>query len=408
MRRINLGHYAGNLYACLASLAWLGSAYGDAPVGRVPSAEFSGDGPGSLPATATLAGLAAKVTAYRERLTGLDVTYRVDLRGPGGLDPYPGQYIRRRVAAVDRRRYLRTVTARNGESGREEVRHDMHQFYGRDFWNVFSPMSRRYETTRRLTDHPSKIKALGEVYLETIAWFPPGDPSRPPVQMGRPFFPTELLAKEKCTLVPHGQVIDGEACHGFEVAGLDRLWFSDADGSLKLRLRRYPGSGKPYLGYRLTDHREVGPGPVRLPFRAETVEYDEATGSSKRWIGFAVSAATANRVDESVFQFIPGPGTMVYDRDTDQLDIIPGGLDHLEEVVRQSTMACPVRPPPKRLRDYRARLALAAAVGFTIVALARKLPARRRSAASKRVVGPGPVGPTPPPIGSVPAVQQDS
>jgi hypothetical protein len=326
-----------------------------------PPAFLGGDA--GQPATTTLVDLQARVAAYRQRLVGLDVTYRADLRGPGGRDPYPGEYLRRRVVALDRRRYLRTLTLRSAEDGREEVLHDMHQFYGPDFWDVYAPGSRRYETSKRFTEHPSTIKALGEVYLETIAWFPPGDTSKPLVQFGRAFFPTELLAREKCRLVPYRQVIDGESCHGFEVPGLDRLWFADADGSLKLRLRAYPGSGKPYLGYRLTDHREVAPG-VRLPFCVVVVEYDEETGKARRWMKYSVDQASANDIDEAVFRFTPGPGTMVYDRDTDQLEVVPGGLDYLDEVARQSIALCPTRAPPRTLRSLRFNFCLAALIGL--------------------------------------------
>jgi len=86
------------------------------------------------------------------------------------------------------------------------------------------------------------------------------------------------------------------------------------------------GIGSPIATFELSDYRLLGEN-LWLPYRLS-----RAARSPAIRVETIVEHYRVNDVADSVFQFDPPPGTIVYDRDTDQYHQIPGGMELLDQV----------------------------------------------------------------------------
>lgn len=291
--------------------------------GLVPATAL-GQPPETRPATRSLAELTPQLEAARQRLKSLSAEYVATIAIDG--QPLPENTILRTVAAKGRARFLSTIKYRDGRPVAGDPNHT-HSFYDGTTWNAFYVRNRAYETNRRFTTDEYTIKARGEAMLESLGWWPPDDPSAPPIVHGHPFFVHELLAKEKCEVAGEQQLLRGQWCHVLVVPGKHRLWFTAA-GDLLQRECLIGGGAVPVLRHELDDYRDVGDG-VRLPFTVRRSLTDQA--ARRKDMEYRVVRYTVNAVPDSTFHFTPVPGTIVYNRDNDTHYQVPGGFELLEK-----------------------------------------------------------------------------
>lgn len=297
------------------------------------------------PTASTLADVRARVEAARGRLRSIKVEYegKNAARGESG-EP---SHVYRVAAAKGVNRYISTAPVVNGRVD-DGDRRFTRSFYDGKSWNAFHAYNRVYETSRRFADATFTAKARGEAYLECLGWWPPDDPSDPLTLDGRPFFLHLVLAHPRCRLAADQEEIDGQWCDVVDVPGFDRVWVRP-DG-MAARRACFAGNGRePSMHYELTDFRPVAAGVV-LPHAVRRVEYSDVDHGVLFDMRYRVHRVRVNDVPNSQFVFTPGPGTLVYDRDTDTPSQVPGGLDLMDrnaERVGQFATAPPAwgRPP---------------------------------------------------------------
>jgi hypothetical protein len=281
------------------------------------------------PATASLADIRARVAAARQRLRSLRVEYEsiVSIRQQ---PPNEAGKIRRAAAAKGVCRYISTLQFVDGKPFEDDPEF-AHSFYDGRSWNAYHPYNRIYQTSRRFMDPTHTLKARGEAYFESLGWWPPDDPSDPPSLDGRRFFLNIVLANESCRVRAEQEQVEGLWCHVVEVPGYDRIWLDD-DGWVVRRTCYEGDESRLSMHYELSDFRPVSPG-VRLPHSVRRVEYSTAERAVLYESRFRVIGCQANSVPDAQFTFTPGPGTLVYDRDTDTAIQVPGGLDFIDQSV---------------------------------------------------------------------------
>jgi len=340
--------------------------------GERPPGTGAADPGAGRASTLTLETVQRSAVDALKRLSSLEVEYKATIRTRGKTEG--DHFFVRRLAAKENRRYLKTRILVDRGQGAIEEQHAYHSYYDGKSWDVYYPHSHRYEVAARFVKHPSAMKAVGEPFLECIAWFPPGDKSTPPAMSGRPFFLQHLFGKEKCRLLPQQQQFEGEWCHGIEVPGLDLLWIANSSGTLMRRNRLDPAKGKPFMEYVLKDHREVAPGIV-LPYRIVRIERSVLDGAVLLEMNYTVLDAEVNAVPDALFDFRPAPGTLIYDRDSDTQKQVPGGLSFLEEISGRVVAGSGTRAAPRTLSAF-----LVIALGMTAVGCVSCLVVRRSKA----------------------------
>lgn len=279
------------------------------------------------PTTATIAEVRTRVEAARQRLRSLRVEYEGTL-AVREQPPEESSRVRRVAAMKGIYRYISTAPVVGGRPDEDDRRYTR-SFYDGKTWNAFYPATRVYETSRLVADPRSTAKARGEAYLECLAWWPPDDRSEPLTLQGRPFFLHRVLSHPRCRLAAEQEFVDGQWCDVAEVPGFDRIWVRP-DGMVARRAC-YAGTGKePSMHYELTDYREVSAGVV-LPHAVRRVEYSDVDHGILFDMRYRVLGARVNDVPDAAFVFAPGPGTLVYDRDTDTPTQVPGGLDLIDQ-----------------------------------------------------------------------------
>jgi hypothetical protein len=276
-------------------------------------------------ATASLMDICATAEATRQKLRSLRIEYKGTIAARGKSQDRTGTT--RTVAAKGQCRYVTTAKS-IGDTVIYDDYQIAHSFYDGRSWNAFFPFNRFYETSRRFADPEHTLKVRGEAYLECLAWWPPDDTSEPPTLDGRRFFLHEVLKKEPCRVLAEQEWIDGRWCHVIEVPGYDRIWL-DKSGLVVQRYCYQGDERRPIMRYELSDFRSVAPN-IQLPYSVRRVQYSVRDWDVLYDMHYRVIHCEANSVPESQFSFTPGPGTIIYDRDTDTVTQVPGGLDLIE------------------------------------------------------------------------------
>jgi hypothetical protein len=236
-------------------------------------------------------------------------------------------YLEATFAARGEERY---VSEWHGEAGsRDADSQAVLRFYdGRQF-NVFNTYFRRYEITTRFAVPPFTDKIRSHAFMEVLGWWPAADRSPPPRQdVTRSFWLREALANAALRVAPLQQKINGHWCHVVaDDPPCDRLWIDSALGVVRRReLLSTREAGDPLVTFSLDEFQRVD-GVVWLPYRMRRI-YHPANYD----IVLDVHQYVVNNTPEDRFTFMPPPGTLIYDRDTDTSSQVPGGFATMENV----------------------------------------------------------------------------
>jgi hypothetical protein len=282
-------------------------------------------------------------------------------------------------------KHLETIVAAKGQSRYESLVHVVPgqsvdpgayiNLYDGTSFNTYYPYKRRYEISRLAAAPQYTWKVRGHAFFECLGWWPPGDDSEPLKPQERALFVKDVLADPECRVSPFLDRVDGRWCHVVENPGLEILWIDAQRGTL-LKRERYGGGDALRLTatYHLMDYREVASG-IWLPYTIRRKV--EAFGRENV---YQVEKYEVNNVPDELFSFTPGPGTLVYDRDTDEFHQVPGGEDFLEKMVNRVTHISAAQSPSGESAGSSARRILVALVSGAAIsgAVSALLAGRRR------------------------------
>ena len=205
-------------------------------------------------------------------------------------------------------------------------------------WNVYNTYFRRYDVSKTLAHRPYTDKILFHPFFESLGWWPPGE-EEPSRRAGRRIFLGDLIDDERCRVMGQ-ELVEGAWCHVVEVEGSDRVWVDCTRGVVPRRTFLDARGDHPEVArYESSDFREVAPG-LFLPYRLRRTQ----PGHDLDFIT-VVDRYDVNGVKDDPFRIDVGPGTLIYDRDTDTFGQVPGGfflMGRLEGWVRA---LCPEPEP---------------------------------------------------------------
>lgn len=253
-----------------------------------------------------------------------------------------GSWIKQRLhvtfAAAGYRRYADTIHLTDGvDEDQDDYRNQM--YLERDTLEIFFPFQRRCERQHgaKVFFHAHEIRA--HFFLECLGQWPAGDESSPPKRADHAFFIHELLAERGCRLLNESELVNGVPCRVIEDPNVEKLWL-DPQKNFALTRRDWFAEldGLPSVRYELSEYKEVTPG-IWFPWMLRRIVYDRRSEPTQvdppvemETIA-RVERVIVNRVSNDLFRFHPPPGTLIWDRDSDERWQTPGGLSWLDEVI---------------------------------------------------------------------------
>ncbi|MBX3414270.1 MAG: hypothetical protein KF708_16405 [Pirellulales bacterium] len=294
----------------------------------------SGEAEAAAPPTHTKETLAQAVAEHWNRIDSLVVEF--DSRHVSG----DGEGLRTTLVVKG---VQRMVESSHGELAPEDDPRSWRQIRTRDEWNVFQPHWRVYEVSRRFVEAPYTDKITGHMFFEATGWWPRGDENEPLcLENGKSYFLRDVLGDPAYVIAPALAMIEGAACHVVERAGEDCLWIDAARGVLMRRQFFAENRVDSEVSCELRDYREVA-ARIWLPYEIERYHRGLAHHVVHR-----VQSYRVNDVTDAAFVFVPPPGTLIHNRDTDEFSQTPGGLDFFEELISRaySRVEAPRRPFP--------------------------------------------------------------
>jgi len=306
-----------------------------------PSRAAAGEDPPSASAPAAgrpLVEIRREVAGARSRVRSLLIEYLSESR-----DPKTGRWeptrVRRVVVADGPRRFVESTHSTLDHAAELDLERNQVIFDGKtlvDYHPALLYCERFDKQAPRFA-----WKARYEFFFECTGWWPPDDRDPDPVARD-PFLLHEALADNRARVLPRLESVGGAWCYVVERPGLDKWWLDSALGfAPRQREWRHSQPAGRLARYQLSDHREVVSG-VWLPWRLHRVVYERNRMTRADPLPVIMDAVAtvlrveANGVPAGRFRFNAPPGTLLVDKDTDEVSQVPGGLSFLDVVVDQA------------------------------------------------------------------------
>jgi hypothetical protein len=270
-----------------------------------------------------LPNLLAKLRERHDRIRSLRVVCRAELKGQPTLP------IETVLAASGHRRMnslWHYISARP-----ERDYFAFSQYYDGSHFGLYSYLNGRWEVTARFAVDRYVKKARENFVTEALGWWPPGDPTPPLRPSGDLVYLIDILSHPDIREVDEAaSEIEGFPCRTLEVPSQVRMWVDSE--TLDIRQREYFAKADQdpadvAVRYLLQDFREVTTG-VRLPFRIVRVGQKGTYRSEATVLSYEV-----NSIGDEAFEFTPPPGALVYYRDEDRYEQIPGGIEIFDGII---------------------------------------------------------------------------
>jgi hypothetical protein len=207
------------------------------------------------------------------------------------------------------------------------------RFYNGSDFNIFNYHTLRYDISKRFACRPYTDKVASNMLLESLGWWPPDDTTPPLKSKGEPCFLVDICRDSRLVLRATREKVDGQDCHVMEIPHITRLWVDPSLCVLRRRDELRPISDDRtdvLCSMTFRNHRNYGEG-IWLPTRIVRVFPGNQLGTTTHQIEYG----EVNAVRDETFAFEPPPGTLIFDRDRDELRQIPGGLEHLDLLSRR-------------------------------------------------------------------------
>jgi len=205
-----------------------------------------------------------------------------------------------------------------------------------------SSLNRIYYDVEYPPDGALPRSLQGELFFEfTGLW--PFDSRPAPRPFGRVHvLPEVALSADYSIVRTYQETTDGRWCHVLENPAIDYLWLDAERGCCLLARELYdPATRRLITRLELGGHREVASG-IWLPSWIKSIQYDFGARTDQQ----STRKVTDSRIDilsikvndvaDSVFEFHPRPGSLLYradDPNSQPTQTQPGGLEHLDNLV---------------------------------------------------------------------------
>jgi hypothetical protein len=289
----------------------------------------------------TLQSIRGAIHRVHNMVDSLEVVYVQTTHTMSADDPERYDRIHFLAKGRLRLRETRHSTTRSPES--VDLNH-MTQFLTRDSFDYFVHNSRFYEKSRSGFKSPATWKIKDEGYLRMCGWWPREDEPSAEADLKVAIHLRFVMDNPHYSLLADTAEVDGHPCHVVESPGVDRLWLDPALGYAIRKREIYDGTGgvrhrTSVKAFQQCDviGKDNERASIWMPIRiSNDYEADDASEASDgvaklRNADIVVERISVNGVDDLRFEFVPPPGTVIYDRDSDSHHQIPGGRDLLDE-----------------------------------------------------------------------------
>jgi hypothetical protein len=279
---------------------------------------------------------------WRSSITSLQYSAEIEgrvLETPEGVI----RILRRQFAAADGHRFSESQHLWEGMSWEDDIKWTRAWMRPSEVSllsvvNRFCTMTRRYSD---VTTNPKLVDIHNDLYLACSGWWPVstnGDALAPVNALHR------LFQDQDISVIDCDTIMNGHRCVLLKVehaSGSERLWLDRECGYVLVKRRRYNAKTSAELVIENDEFREVAPGIVlpRKVFRC--VRLVDSAAHENVVLTQSVMHITRLAINEiSSEQFVADlpPGTMIYDDDTRELTVLPGGRDEvLNDVIRISS-----------------------------------------------------------------------
>jgi hypothetical protein len=346
-----MGHRAGRVSPLVAWILW--------PLVLVATDGLAGDAPAGR-ASHSLDEVRSILEAKRQKLRSLEATLSCWFEENIGTRRCE-HFV---VAAKANRRYAQLWHGEYGGASTDPG--SVIRIYDGENWIGFKEYFLRYDVSKKFAIPPYTNKILCHPLFESLAWWPPDDPT-PPLRIDNAkIFTCDVLKDERCRVVDRRWLGDAW-CHVVEIPGETRLWV-DCERGVVVRRDMYKGmhTDQTFAVFESSDFRPVGEG-VYLPYSIRRT----VTRSPRLNNLIVVKDYKINSVEDSRFHIDIPSGTLIRDRDTDQFYQVPGGFGIMERVARfASAEARSKSPGPGRLVAlYSAYSVIGVVFGFLLYCL---------------------------------------
>jgi hypothetical protein len=197
---------------------------------------------------------------------------------------------------------------------------------------AFRPFDLILERTKRkeFLQYADKLRLIP--LWDCLGWWPPDDRSSPPTLLSKPFFHNAVVNDRNCRVRPAMEDVDGQSCEVLEIPNSVILWHDPKIMAVRKETVLETGGtsrkSTAVMTFECRDFRWIG-GKVWLPFECRR----SITTSPGYKTDHHVLEYKLNDVNDSFFIAPAPPGTLVVDQDSNTLEQIPGGLDHLSKVI---------------------------------------------------------------------------
>lgn len=284
--------------------------------------------------------LRARLLKSQEALHSLYVVYRTGSQSYRDPEYPPGSYLHRIVAANAAGCLYHVSAHGHDQFDWQDDPRQQRCHVTPDHWYNVDPVNRTYSEGALRPEDALPGSMPDEFFFAVTGLWPFA--RRPPARVqGEPYMLKEVALSEEYSIVrPRQEMIDGHWCHVLQRPEVDRLWIDANRGCAVLARETHSlATGALVQRYELGGHRQVAPG-IWLPTRVRNIQYDHTAKTAegrKRKIKDAMLhmlQIKANDVDESVFEYQPPAGALLLSGLASSQQTRPGGLDHLDNLVR--------------------------------------------------------------------------
>jgi hypothetical protein len=308
----------GAFITCFELLSLVGIATEPAPISAYQSCDA----------------LKAEIIRYQSRLQSLKVTYDISILQSPKIRP--GEYIHRIMAAwAPASFFLDSGHGYPGISWEDDYARQVAYITSSSNTNMY-PVSRAFiqHELKEAEELPGTLK-YESFLVATGIW--PLNSRRPASIWHRPQMLVDIAkSDEYSNISPVQECINGHWCHVLSSPNSDVLWLDMQLGGTLVR-RDIFDLDKHVLQerYQLDDIREVADG-IWMPYQITDTEFDTSSARTTkiREVQLKISNICVNVVEEKQFEYEPLPGSLRYSDDKSEVQVVNGGIDHLDRIAR--------------------------------------------------------------------------
>ena len=294
-----------------------------------------------LPPT-TIANIRDEILVQHDRIESLEVTYC--RTRPSGNPADPFIYDTHHVFVKGQQRYRDNEHFTEHYPVNIDLNHN-HQILTLNSFDLFVEHMRQYDVSHNAVASGAQWKILRDEYLDTCGWWPKNDSRKPNMGERAAVHLRHILSNPHYVLRDEVLEVDQHPCYVIESPNVDRLWLDPSVG-FAIRKRELYESGELAQVHHVTEYIECQlpssasepskvwfPSVINYQFYSMKLHLNDRIDRVEKTATIVADSLRLNEVSDEVFRFSPPPGTLIYFRDTNRTEQVPGGLDLLDHSV---------------------------------------------------------------------------